>query len=204
MKLLIIRHGQSEADLRKVHEGRADFSLTSHGIQQAEHLAVWVSSHFKIDKIYSSTLIRAKQTAEILRRSNGCELIYTDELMEWNNGDIAGLTFEEAEIKYPRITDLPIHSSVYGQESLLEFRFRAERFLSELISENEEDATIAIVSHGKMIRELYMAFFEFSLKSNVYIHTGDTGVHYWVIHNNQKHVIWANHMEHLQGLEKMS
>ena len=35
MKLLVIRHGESEADLLDVHEGRADFSLTERGLRQA-------------------------------------------------------------------------------------------------------------------------------------------------------------------------
>lgn len=202
MKLIIIRHGESEADLLNVHEGRADFSLTDLGIHQAEHMAEWMKQHFTIDKIYSSTLIRAKQTAEILQRKVDCELLYKAELMEWNNGLIAGLSFEEAAIQYPKKMNLPLHACVYGQESLLDFRFRAEQILSQIISENEADSTIAIVSHGKMIRELYMAFLEFPVQSNVYLHTGDTGIHYWAIQENQKHVVWANRMEHLLGLEE--
>lgn len=202
MKLFIIRHGQSEADLLNVHEGRADFSLTSLGIYQAEHMAEWMKQHFIVDKIYSSTLTRAKQTAEILQRRADCELLYKDELMEWNNGFIAGLPFEEAAIQYPKKMNLPVHASIYDQESLLDFRFRAEQILSQIIYENEADATIAIVRHGKMIRELYMAFLELPVQSNVYLHTGDTGIHYWAMQKNQKHVVWANRMEHLLGVEE--
>lgn len=39
MRLLIIRHGESEADLLNVHEGRADFALTKTGLAQAERMA---------------------------------------------------------------------------------------------------------------------------------------------------------------------
>jgi len=42
MDLLVIRHGQSEADIIKVIEGRADFSLTELGLSQAELMAEWV------------------------------------------------------------------------------------------------------------------------------------------------------------------
>lgn len=39
MRLLIIRHGESEADLLDVHEGRADFPLSKRGHKQAEAMA---------------------------------------------------------------------------------------------------------------------------------------------------------------------
>ena len=42
MRLLIIRHGESQADLLNVHEGRADFELTDRGHQQAQAMSKWV------------------------------------------------------------------------------------------------------------------------------------------------------------------
>ena len=54
MYILIIRHGQSEADILNVHEGRADFPLTNLGIKQATVMAEALSSNYKISKIYSS------------------------------------------------------------------------------------------------------------------------------------------------------
>lgn len=54
MRLLMIRHGQSEADILKVHEGRANFSLTQLGMAQAEIMAEYVTKEFDISKIYSA------------------------------------------------------------------------------------------------------------------------------------------------------
>ena len=45
MKLLSIRHGESEADILDVHEGRADFGLTDHGYSQTESLLKWLLAH---------------------------------------------------------------------------------------------------------------------------------------------------------------
>ena len=61
MKLLIIRHGESEADILNVHEGRADFNLTDKGHSQAQAMADYVSRNYSIDKIYASPLKRAFQ-----------------------------------------------------------------------------------------------------------------------------------------------
>lgn len=66
MDLLIIQHGQSEADILRCHEGRADFLLTDLGIKQAELLADWVKKNYPPDFIISSPLKCARKTAGIL------------------------------------------------------------------------------------------------------------------------------------------
>lgn len=59
MNILVIRHGQSEADILQVHEGRVDYPLTEKGHKQAQIMADFIKSNFKVNKIYSSTLTRA-------------------------------------------------------------------------------------------------------------------------------------------------
>ena len=86
MKLLIIRHGESEADILKVCEGWADFSLTPRGHKQAEAMSKYVSKHYHVDKIYTSSLKRACQTAQYLEKLTGLSAIKTDKLKEFNNG----------------------------------------------------------------------------------------------------------------------
>lgn len=54
MELLIIRHGQSEADLLGVHEGRADFPLTELGQLQAKRMAKFVAAQFPPEIILST------------------------------------------------------------------------------------------------------------------------------------------------------
>ena len=129
MKIIVIRHGESEADLLDVHEGRADFALTERGHKQAEAMADYVTAHFNISKIYASTLIRAKQTAQRLSEKSRIPIVFDSDLMEFNNGLLAGLPRAVVREKYPEVPDLPIDRSVYGQESQLEFRQRAENAL---------------------------------------------------------------------------
>ena len=198
MKLLIIRHGESEADLLNVHEGRADFNLTDKGHTQAQAMADYVSNNYIIDKIYASPLKRALQTATHLSEATGVPIITDEHLMEFNNGLIAGLSREEAAEKYPFIPDLPIHTAVYEQESKLEFRHRAEVILSKIISENAEEATIAIVSHGGLINQLYQAFLQLPVISGIFFATGDTGIHEWLIKGQDRYIIRADSLTHLE------
>ncbi len=200
MKLLVIRHGESEADLLDVHEGRADFALTERGHKQAEALANYVAENYNISKIYASTLTRAKQTAGHLSNRTGIPIVFDENLMEFNNGLLAGLPRAVVREKYPEVPDLPIDQAVYGQKSQVEFRQRAENALSRVISESQADETIAIVSHGGMINQLYRSLFEMPIDCKFFFNTADTGIHIWSLTNTERRVVKANFDEHTKGI----
>jgi 2,3-bisphosphoglycerate-dependent phosphoglycerate mutase len=200
MNLLVIRHGQSEADILMIIEGRADFSLTELGHKQAKAMAEWVSEHYSINKIFSSPLRRAKQTAEYLSNTTKVGINFDDDLMEWKNGLIAGLTQEEADEKYPEPKIKYPHTEMYEQESQIYFRARAETALSRIINENNDNETIAIVSHGGMINMLFKCFIESPPGSAISIANGDTGIHYWRIESNKRTIVFCNSQEHMKNL----
>jgi len=197
MRILVIRHGESEADILDVHEGRADFELTERGHQQADAMASYVKKNYTLSAIYSSTLKRARQTAAYLSEQTGLSVFFDDLLMEFNNGLIAGMERESAQRKYPYIPDLPVHVSVYEQESELEFRFRADYMLSKITSENADDSTVAIVTHGGMINQLYRSFLRLPVDCNIRFLTGDTGIHEWRIEGSRRFVTSANMTAHI-------
>ncbi len=200
MKLLVIRHGESEADLLDVHEGRADFALTERGHRQAKAMANYVAKNFDISKIYASTLTRAKQTAQHLSDKTGISIVFDENLMEFNNGLLAGLPRAVVREKYPEVPDLPIDKAVYGQESQVEFRQRAENALSRIMNEAENAETIAVVSHGGMINQLYRSFFNMPVDCIYFFNTADTGIHIWSLTDRERRVIKANYNEHAKGI----
>ena len=200
MKLLVIRHGESEADLLDVHEGRADFALTERGHRQAESMAEYVAENYIISKIYASTLTRAKQTAQHLSHKTTIPIIFDKNLMEFNNGLLAGLPRDVVREKYPIIPDLPIDKAVYGQESQVEFRQRAENALSRVISESQAYETVAVVSHGGMINQLYRSLFEMPVDCKFFFNTADTGIHIWSVSDTERRVVKANFDEHTKGI----
>lgn len=199
MRILVIRHGESEADILNVHEGRADFPLTERGHRQAAAMARYVKENYAVSAIWCSTLTRARQTAEHLAEETGFSLRLDELLKEFDNGLIAGLDLKTADEKYPKI-DLSIHEAVYEQESMLEFRCRGEYMLSKIISETPADATIAVVSHGGMINQLYRAFLRLPVETDIAFSTGDTGIHEWIIDEHGRRVAKANHTAHTVGI----
>ncbi|MBR4223679.1 MAG: histidine phosphatase family protein [Oscillospiraceae bacterium] len=195
MRLLLIRHGESEADILHVHEGRADFELTERGHRQAEAMSAYAAGSYSIDKIYHSTLKRALQTAEHLAAATGAPLIAEDMLREHDNGLLAGLPYDEAAAKYPR-RDVPLHTSLYEQESVLAFRYRAEVMLSKLLSENGTDSTIAAVTHGGMADQLFKAFMRLPTDAGYRLFSGDTCIHELLVENGCRMIVRLNFVPH--------
>ena len=200
MKLLLIRHGESEADILRVCEGRADFPLTERGERQARAMAGYVAAHYELSAIYCSTLTRARQTAQKLSEATGVPLTPDERLMEFNNGLRAGLPYAEAYEKYPNVPDLPPHCSVYEQESVYEFRFRTKCMLSELLCSADDDQTIAAVAHGGTINAMLRAFTEIPDCADIGFSTGDTGIHELHIDNGKRRVVMLNYTDHTAGI----
>jgi len=200
MEILLIRHGQSEADLLDVHEGRADFPLTELGRAQAEKMANYVSTNFPADVILASPLKRAKETALILQNKLDCEIKFEPDLMEFNNGVLAGLSREEARLKYPLPKGgRPIFEPIQEGESELEFRFRAERVFHKILFEYKDVKRIAIVSHGGMISNLLKSFLKLPIDTDYAFITGDTGIHLLLQKEDKRIIKFLNNLSHLTG-----
>ncbi|MGN7387907.1 histidine phosphatase family protein [Sporosarcina sp. SAFN-015] len=197
MELLVIRHGQSEADLLEVHEGRADFPLTELGERQAGKMAATVAKEYPPEIILSSTLKRASGTAQILQEAIGCEIRFYDDLREFNNGVLAGMSRKEAAIKHPLPEGgRPVHIPIQDGESALDLRYRAERILRQILHDYQGYQRIAIVSHGKMISNLINAFLRLPV-GDVAFPTGDTGIHLLEQREGMRVVRFMNRQDHL-------
>ena len=197
MRLLIIRHGESEGDVKKIHEGRADLPLTKKGEEQAKITAEFLKKNYNVSAVYTSTLDRAKKTGECIANEFGLELKEETLLMDFNNGYLAGLSYDDAAEKYPGISNLPVYESVYGQESLMEFRQRIDVMLARIMFENKHDDTVVVVSHSETINQLFRSFMKLSVDSDVFIHTGETGIHEWLVTDIKKYIVMSNYQQHL-------
>lgn len=99
MTIYLIRHGKDDAAVRG---GWSGHGLTPEGISQAHALAEEIAAaNIHADRIYSSDLRRAAETAEILSHRLGCPIEYMPELREVDNGVLAGMKNDLADEKYP-------------------------------------------------------------------------------------------------------
>lgn len=203
MEILLMRHGQSVADIEDRHEGRADFPLTDVGRTQAEAAANWIANRYPPDTIIASPLRRAAETADILATRLNREVTVDQDLMEMNNGVYAGLTRAEARMLYPWPSGgFKPHEAQPEGESRIAFRCRIETFWSRFLhSGHAQNECVAIVTHGGVIRMLYHCFLQLPVEADVRVATGDTGVHHWRLEDGVRTILFANRLDHLSGVE---
>ncbi|MGL6063590.1 MAG: histidine phosphatase family protein [Fusobacteriaceae bacterium] len=99
-KLILVRHGETNHNKDKVYYGWTDVRLNETGKIQVEK-AKKIIFNINYDKIYTSPLLRARETAEIINIKK-IELIEKDDLKELNFGIFEGFTYDEILKKYPK------------------------------------------------------------------------------------------------------
>jgi broad specificity phosphatase PhoE len=158
MRLLLIRHGQSSGNAAGRMQGWSDEPLTELGAAQAEALACRLQREHRVSTIYSSPLLRARKTAEIVATSLGLPVQLDERLKEMSIGAITGLTYSEVEERYPQVaaswrTELD-WASVPGQEDRTAFLGRVMSFFTDVAARHAGDGEIAIVAHGGSLTAL--------------------------------------------------
>lgn len=152
MRLLLVRHGQTDANLHRRIQGQSDGALNAAGVAQVEKLAEHLQDT-PLDAILSSPLRRARDTAEAIARGRGLRVIVTPLLSEWNCGALDGLPAQEF-IALLKASNLPLAQfRPPGGETLAEVRQRAEDFL-EVLAAFPPGRTALVCSHGDLLRAL--------------------------------------------------
>jgi alpha-ribazole phosphatase len=154
-RLLLVRHAQPKLHKEDRFWGKTDIELSDAGIRQAEQLRDRLS-RLKIDAVYTSTLLRATETAEIIASWHKIPVLPLKELCECSFGYAEGLTFKEIEQKLPELAaQLSAGKAVSfpGGESLVQLDQRVQGFLEKL-HKHEPQSKIVIVSHGGPLRLL--------------------------------------------------
>ena len=153
--IIMVRHGQSESNVRKTFTGQLNAPLTEAGREQALRMAQYLDK-YRIDKIYVSSLERAVETAQPIALRQNCPVEKRDELMEINSGLWQGLTFTEIAEKYPQTYEAWRENiglaTPDGGETCKQLYDRVTAFFKKVLEAPEE--TICLVCHATPIRML--------------------------------------------------
>jgi alpha-ribazole phosphatase len=152
MRLILIRHGETDYSLARRYCGFSDPPLNEEGIRQSRQLAARLTG-MRIDRVYSSDLVRARQTAEIIFPKDSIES--TADWREMNFGLFEGLTHEQIMHRYPTLyrkwVDDPAEVKPPEGEGLRDLCKRVQEGISAVVSRHK-DGTVAVVTHGGPIR----------------------------------------------------
>ena len=105
IRLVLVRHGLSSFNAKGLIQGRTDDSiLTNEGYEQATKAGKALSK-INFDKIYSSPLVRASETAKTIKKSFDKEqnIVFDDNLLEVDLSEWSGLKIDEIKNKFPEI-----------------------------------------------------------------------------------------------------
>jgi broad specificity phosphatase PhoE len=143
----LVRHGETDWNKAERIQGHTDTHLNETGIKQAEVTADFLKDKH-IDLIISSDLARAKETAEIIAKATGAEIIFDEALREMYYGSLEGLFIPEVNEKYGGFLDRPYKE--LGGEIFEEVEERAMRALHKH-RKDYEHKNVVLVSHGALL-----------------------------------------------------
>ena len=161
LSLLLVRHGVTDWNAQRIYQGQTDVPLSDQGRKQAEQLAKRLVGQ-NIDAVYASDLIRAGETANIIGEKIGAEIIPEPRLREMSFGILEGLTFTEAQMRYPDVVNAWLedyNSPPPNGETMDSFSARVSSFLDDL-QKIHKDQTILLVAHGGSLNELVRLLLE--------------------------------------------
>jgi broad specificity phosphatase PhoE len=155
MRLILVRHGESEENVGDTCSGQKDSPLTKNGRRQASIIA----KHFTnihIDAIYSSTMVRAYDTACAIAAPHQLPVVKDARIAEANFGNGAksksGLFGVIALVEIAQETGVdPFMYDAHGGESIGALAQRVEPFFTELLPKYH-GKTVMVVCHGGVIR----------------------------------------------------
>ena len=149
MRLILVRHGESEWNRDGRIMGRADIPLTELGRRQA-HAVVQALQGEQVQTVYCSPLKRALETGRMISDDQGCPLIPDPDLQELGRGNLEGMTRERAFMAYPDLQrtwpQVSGPTGLHGQESLGQLDLRVRRCLDRIRAKHSQE-TIVLVGH---------------------------------------------------------
>lgn len=165
-KLLMVRHGQSEANNLNIFAGNYDIELTELGHKQAQCTAKFIAENYKVDKVYASDLKRAFKTAEYIAKEFGLEVIPEKNFREISAGKWEGEKFDIIMEKYAEdwgkwTTDIG-NAGCTGGETAKELAERVCNAMKKVAEENE-GKTVVIGTHATPVRSAQCLFSGHSL-----------------------------------------
>lgn len=154
MRIILVRHGETEANHKGIYSGWTNYDLTTKGKKQAEKLGKILKNE-NIDDIFVSPLKRVKDTAQVIANELDKDINIIESLKELGFGIFEGKTNKELQTEYKEDYDKWVNDYINYKipegESLQELYDRVDEFLKTLTN---TDKTYLVVTHGGVIRTI--------------------------------------------------
>lgn len=195
--IYLVRHGKTHWNTIGKIQGFKESELNQEGLLQGKKVAEYFKK-IHIDKIYTSPLSRAYDTANLINKNHQLQLKEVDLLKEMCFGDWEGLKKDEItdQDKYMTWLKTPELVQIPGGENLESLRLRARKFISSL--DFSSDETIVLVSHSAMIKMLIIELLDMDNKNFKNLSLSNTGVTKIEVKDYNRVLKFFNYTSHLK------
>jgi broad specificity phosphatase PhoE len=172
MNIYLVRHGETDFNRNKIHQFPTT-PLSLKGIDQVKE-TLKILSLLKITRLYSSNLVRTKQTADIIGKFLDLPVITASELEEIQKpSEIIGKKHNAAEVliikKLMRDKYIDENWHFSDEENFLDVKQRVNKFMQFLTNLNESE-NILIVTHAYIIKMFFaLAVLNIDLTPKMYL-----------------------------------
>ena len=153
--IYFVRHGQTEANVKHIYTGEVNVPLTAVGVTQAEAAAEKLKG-VRIDRIFCSPLLRAKQTMQAIAKFHpDAPIVFDERLKERGDGEMEGKPIgAEDDLRWNLHAP---HREAYG-ESIQDAFARVKAFYTEILSKYSTENVLVVAHCG--IGRLSKCFFD--------------------------------------------
>ncbi len=197
--IYLCRHGESEYNAKKIVQGHIDTQLTEKGINQAKFLGEFLKDK-KIQKIISSDLKRAYQTASVVGEILGLPVQKDERIREMHFGTWEGLSYDwiyqNAKEHFYNWLSNPVKHPLPKQEDPFHFEKRLKLFLEDIKNLPEEN--ILVIGHGGSIQGLICIVMNLGIECLWKFKHDNTGLSLIVSNNKKDEVKFINLSYHCE------
>mgnify|MGYP001565824169 CR=1 FL=1 len=159
------RHGETNENADGCLQGHTN-SVNEIGLKQTKALAQRLNANnVKIDILISSTMTRAKETAQIFSELLHLPVIQTELIREKESGELEGK--KSNSVDWNKLEGTFETRKVPGGESLLEVQQRARLFFEQILTKYD-DKTVLMVSHGAFLKVFIGTLLGMSLHDSIF------------------------------------
>ena len=190
MRIITIRHGQTVWNLDRRIQGQTDIALDDVGLMQGQKAAKRLE-HIPCDIIYTSDLLRASKTAELINAYHNAPLVMDKALREMNLGFYEGRSWEDIDMS--KLHALPHDNQ---PESFADMYDRVKVCLDKIIDAGHQN--IFIVSHNGTIKAMICYFLSPSAPSPPDVSVKNTALHVFEKRDSGWVMTVENDIRHLE------
>lgn len=187
-RICFVRHGETDWNIELRLQGQMDLALNAYGEVQATAVGRRFAG-LTAAALYSSDLLRARQTTHPISEALHLPIILLPALREQHFGRCEGMTLEEIALRYEEDARAierhdPDYASPGGGESRRQHQARVLDCINHLVSEHEGQ-TIVVVTHGGALDVIYRRACDLPLDAPRDYPIPNAGINWLVINNDQ-------------------